>query len=250
MRVTGSNNQFFRLDNNSQSNKLSIKLTSDNGIFNQLLVGYADGATNGYDGMYYDAPRNLSTGTAAIIYSTIEGNSRKFAIQGKNPITLNSDEVIAVGFKNTIAIDTQFTISIADLEGDFMNSNSIYLRDNLLNIEHDLTTSDYTFNSDIGEFNDRFEIYFSSTLSIDEFDSEQDQLIIIANQDDSLLLSTTNKSIISNVQIFDILGRLLYDVDYKNEATVSINKLTLQRSIVIVKVTLVDGKVLTRKVLY
>ncbi|NOY46863.1 MAG: hypothetical protein GXO84_01365, partial [Chlorobi bacterium] len=70
MRVTGNNDQFFRVNNNlktkSVANKMWFNLTSDNGVFNQAVIGYVNGATNNYDGTYYDAPRNLSTGAAAI----------------------------------------------------------------------------------------------------------------------------------------------------------------------------------------
>ncbi len=69
MRVTGNNDQFFRLDD-QEDNTFAIKLTTQDGIFNQMLVGYAEGATNLKDEMYYDAPRNLATGSSAIIYSS------------------------------------------------------------------------------------------------------------------------------------------------------------------------------------
>lgn len=248
MRISGNNDQFFRSNNNSQFDKLSLKLISDNGLFNQLLIGYVDGATDAYDGMYYDAPRNLSTGTAAIIYSTIEDNSRKYAIQGKDPISLNENEVIAIGFKNTIEIDTQFILSIANAEGDFMNSNPIFLRDNLLNLEHDLKASNYEFTSNVGEFNNRFEIHFTNALSMNEFVSEQNQLIVSTHQQE-LNFSTTKHSIIANVKIFDLLGRLLYNIDF-NETSASIKTKELLNSILVAKVTLDNGRIITRKIMY
>src|SRR5690606_38284571 len=55
-----SNNQFFKNSdskNNLEKNKLWINLTSDNGVFNQILAAYVDGATDGDDGLTYDAPR-------------------------------------------------------------------------------------------------------------------------------------------------------------------------------------------------
>ncbi len=246
MRVNGNNDQFFRLNNSSQLNKLSIKLTSDNGVFNQLLVGYVDEATDGFDGMYFDAPRNLSMESSAIIYSIIQGHSRKFAIQGKNPANLNDDEVITIGFKNSIELDTEFTLYLINQEGDFMNTNTIYLRDNLLNVEHDLTSSSYNFTSEVGEFNERFEIHFTSTLSTN--DLVQNELIVI-NDNDIMSFSTSQNSIIKNVQIFDLLGRLIYNVDSNNEASVSLNSKLINNTIFIAKATLKNGSVLTKKLL-
>ncbi|MCB0434134.1 MAG: hypothetical protein KDD18_14495, partial [Mangrovimonas sp.] len=40
MRVTGNNNQFFRSSSANLNNRLWVNLISDNGVFNQILVGY------------------------------------------------------------------------------------------------------------------------------------------------------------------------------------------------------------------
>ncbi len=94
-----------------------------------MLVGYAEGATNLKDEMYYDAPRNLSTGASAIIYSVIEDSSRKFAIQGRDINSLNANDIIPIGIKSTIKFRVfNLEISLAELEGEFMNTNAIYLK--------------------------------------------------------------------------------------------------------------------------
>ncbi|WP_338356085.1 hypothetical protein [Yeosuana marina] len=174
MRVKGAsdNSQFFKNSNTKSNtststiNKLWVNLTSDNGVFNQTLIGYTKGATNNYDGAYFDAEKNSSS-KAAILYSTIEGSNKVFAIQGKSESSLNEDEIINLGFSTQIDVPTLYTLSIAKLQGDFLSTNTIYVLDNLTNTLHDLSTSDYTFTSDVGEFNNRFQIVFkaSSTLS-------------------------------------------------------------------------------------
>ncbi|PJB16640.1 MAG: hypothetical protein CO117_14610, partial [Flavobacteriaceae bacterium CG_4_9_14_3_um_filter_33_16] len=96
MRLTGAsdNSQFFKGVNTKAKtstaiiDKLWINLTSDNGVFNQTMIGYANGATNNDDGMYYDTVKNLSAGAAAILYSIIEGSDKVYAIQGKSPNSL------------------------------------------------------------------------------------------------------------------------------------------------------------------
>src|SRR5690606_2057890 len=70
-----SNNQFFKNSNsknNNLKNKLWINLTSDNGVFNQILTAYVDGATNQDDGLFYDAPRLLAENYSAILYSNMK----------------------------------------------------------------------------------------------------------------------------------------------------------------------------------
>ncbi len=249
MRVTGNNDQFFRSTSNTEENKLSVIIKSEIGVFNQLLIGYVQGATNLYDGMAYDAPRNLAAGAAAIIYSVIEDSSRKYAIQGRDPNSLNINEVIPIGIKNTISGETEFTLSIAQLEGDFMNSHSIYLRDNLLNIDHNLSDSGYTFTSEAGEFNSRFEIFFSGTLSVDDLSLDSDELIISNERDNYLDISTIYESQISNIKIFDLLGRELYNINANNDTHVEFDIRPLRNSVFIINVTLANRKKLTKKLL-
>jgi len=248
MRVTGNNDQFFRSSGNDE-NKLALKITSEDGIFNQMLVGYVEGATNLNDGMYYDAPRNLAAGAAAIIYSIIEDSSRKFAIQGRDPNSLNISEVIPIGIKNTIEGEKEFTLAIAQLEGDFMTNHNIYLKDNLLNVNHNLSDSAYTFTSEAGEFNSRFEIFFSNTLAVDEFSLDSDELIISNEEDNYLEISTSNESQISNIKIFDLLGRELYNINANSDTHVDFDIRPLSNSIFIINVTLANRKKLTKKLL-
>src|SRR5690606_6885751 len=168
MRVRGAadNSQFFKNTNSknnspSVANKLWIDLTSDNGVFNQTLIGYVNGATNNDDGMYFDAQKNVSTNASAILYTNIENSNKKFAIQGKATNSLSETETIKLGFATNIDVATLYTLSIAQLQGDFLTANAVYLKDNLIGTVHTLKECDYTFTSEVGEFNDRFVVMFN-----------------------------------------------------------------------------------------
>lgn len=248
MRVTGNNDQFFRM-NSQQDNTFALKLTTNSGVFNQMLVGYVEGATNLKDEMYFDAPRNLSTGSSAIIYSIIEDSPRKFAIQGRDINSLNANDVIPIGVKNTINTNTQFTISVADLEGEFMHSNAIYLRDNLLGIEHNLSDSGYTFDLEEGEYNSRFEIFYSGTLSVDEFNLESNELIISKLDDNKFGITTSDHSQITNIKMYDLIGRELMDIEGNNNTLFTLNTSSLSNSVFILHVTTAERKKLTKKFL-
>lgn len=250
MRVTGNNDQFFRTANSktkSEANKVWINLTSDNGVFNQVLVGYVNGASNGYDGMYYDAPRNSSTGASAIIYSIIEDNNKKFAIQGKTVNSLTEDEVISIGFKTTIGVPTIYTLSMAQLEGDFLATNPIYIKDNLLNTLHDLKTSDYNFTSEVGAFNERFEIVFNEdALSLDNQTIINNNLSIIELQNGNVQFKLSGNLTMASIQIIDLQGRILYNLKATGN-TKTYNLTHLNQSVYIANVTLSDGSVITKK---
>lgn len=256
MRMIGTidNTQFFRGSNakvsgsnNNTANKLWVNLTSDNGVFNQILLSYVEGATSANDGSRYDAKRILSSGSPSILYTNINNDTGKFAIQGKSPSNLTEAEIISLGFKTSIDIATLYTLSISQFQGNFFNNRPIYLKDNLLNKTHDLSVSDYTFTSEVGEFNDRFEIAFSAqALSNDAFNVEAGTLRIVTLDNDLVQFTVPKDSSIASVTIFDMLGRQLYSLKGQNNSeTYKLSK--LNSSIFIAKVGLTDGTIITKK---
>lgn len=250
MRVTGNNNQFFRNTNENQNEKLWLNFTSDMGVFNQILIGYVPGATNGNDDMYFDAPKNLSSDAYVYFYSLIEAESDKdkVAIQGKAPESLNMDETISLGFSTTVNQATIYTISIAQIEGDFLSTHTIYLKDKLLNVIHNLSNTNYNFTSTVGEFNDRFEIVFrDSALSVDDYVISNTNLSIIELMDNNVKFSIgSNQATIKSVEIIDMLGRTLYRFKGSTN-TETYNLSNLSSATYIAKVTLSNNQVLVKK---
>ncbi|NMH87411.1 T9SS type A sorting domain-containing protein [Flavivirga algicola] len=252
--TTNDNSQFFKNSNskkkssNSDVNKIWVNLTSDNGVYNQILVGYVNGATNDDDGTFYDAHKIVAPTTYAALYSNIENSNKKFAIQGKDPNSINNDEVIKLGFKTIIDVATLYKLSIAKLQGAFLTNNTIYLKDNLLNKLHDLSASNYTFTSEVGEFNDRFEIVFnaSAALSTDDISSNKNDLSIVELDNDRVQFKSSNSTSIKTVAIFDLLGRQLYLFEgQKNAETYTLSN--LNSSIYIAEVALSNGAVISKK---
>ncbi|SDR79697.1 Lamin Tail Domain [Formosa sp. Hel1_31_208] len=248
MRVNGNNSQFFRTSQDSQLNNVRLNLTSDNGIFNQILIGYVDGATNDDDGMYYDAYKNLSADANALLYSLLDNSTnKKYAIQGKAPSDLSIDEIIPLGFYTAIDDPTLYTISLASVEGEFMTSNTVYLRDNILGIVHDLSSSDYSFTSDPGEVNTRFEILFQpETLSLTENEMTPNDLIILELGDGDVKFSAGQSAVIKQVEIIDVVGRTIYKLKGNNNQEIY-NLSRLSQAAYIAKVTLSNGQILTKK---
>ncbi len=211
-----SNTQFFRNSNSKKktvstiANRLWINLNSDNGVFSQILLAYVEGATDDNDGLSFDAPKLVNQDYAAILYSSMNSDNKKYVIQGKSIDSINEDESINLGFSTTIQSNTEFILSIALLEGEFLTSNSVYLKDNLLSTLHDLSVSDYTFTSEVGEFNERFEIAFSANALSTETVSANANALKIIELADNHVQFTASKAI-KSVRIFDLLGRQLYN---------------------------------------
>src|SRR5690606_554249 len=253
MRVadTSSNSQFFRQNNTEDTNKLWINLTSDNGVFNQILVAYVDGATNEDDGNYYDAPRNLSGESASIIYTQIENVSdKKFAIQGKAPEGLTIDEKIPVGFFTSITEATLYTLSIAKIQGDFLTANTVLLKDNLYDTYTDLTLNDYTFTSETGDFTDRFEIVFSRQLLSVASPEKANAFSVFEPDANTLVFKTSGDASIHAIVLFDMNGKTILNhinTSHADQSTVSVPSLSTGNYIA--KVTFSNGSVATKKIL-
>ncbi|WP_055447455.1 lamin tail domain-containing protein [Lacinutrix mariniflava] len=248
MRVTGNNDQFFRNNQPIQDNKIWLELTSDNGVYGQILVGYVPNATDDDDDMSYDAVKNKSTGYASFLYSTIPGSDKKFGIQGKAISSLDLNEEIPLGLYTTITEPTLYKISVLQFEGDFFANNTVYLEDALMNTIHDLTNSDYTFTSAVGEFNDRFKIVFNTnTLSTENFESNSQNLSIVELQNNDVKFSIASKDLtIKRVKILDVLGREIYYFR-GSEKTETYNLSNLSSSIYIAKIELSNGSIITKK---
>ena len=129
-----------------------------------------------------------------------------------------------------------------------MTTNSIYLRDNYLGIVHDLSSSFYTFQSDGGTFDDRFEIIFTNNLlSTEDILTNDNDLSIIELNDGNVQFTLKNSILnISKVDIYNIQGQLIYSLDGES-STETYNLSNLKSSIYIAKITLSNDQLITKK---
>ena len=252
MRVTGNNNQFFKASKKgkynlvSNTNAIWLNLTSNNGVFNQLAIAYIAGATNDYDGTFYDVKKNTSAGTAAIIYTSIRDNDEKFVIQGKDVDSLNFDEKISIGFYTSIEAPTMYKFSIAQLKGEFFTNNTVFLQDNVLDIVHDLS-SEYEFTSEKGEFNERFEIVFKEkSLISNHLENDKNIVSIIDFSNGEVNFVVHDDLAIKNIEIIDVLGRTIY---YLKGSTNSerYNLSKLNSAVYFAKVKLSNNQIIVKK---
>ena len=205
MRIQDANYQFFKYGLSSKNSKVKdrvwLDLTTDQGGFNRLLIGFLDGATEGVDNGY-DALK-LDGGNPISFYSLIDND--KFIIQGLS--TFSVDKIIDLGFDTELAPRT-FTISIGRKEG-VLEEVDIYLFDKELNITHDLKKSNYRFEQlNTGNFPDRFTLLFSqNALDIKVIESQIN--FTIFNTGDNFEIRANE--IIDKIRVYDLLGRLLIE---------------------------------------
>lgn len=242
MRTKDNNTQFYRpsqaIATLAPRDRFKLNMTGNNAVFSQILIAYLPEATLGYDRLY-DAGRN-SVSTAQL-YSVFEGDGRKLAINAR-PNFMVSD-VVPLGISKSDTTLENFTISITEKEGIF-NSNavSIFIHDKVLGTYFDLATGDYTFSSNTTTLNNRYEIvYVNGALATVEFDTTSVQATIYNN-----LLSIKSVVAMTNVELFDITGKKIYQSSIES-ALDFIAPFNQPQAIYIVKVKLEDGKMASFK---
>ena len=245
MRIKNANNQFYKQSNtkNKASNdkrtkdRIWLNLTSDQGGFNQLLVGFMEKATEGFDDGY-DALK-IGQDNAVVFYSVL--GDEKYAIQGLSPFT--EDKSIALGFDANVAPRT-FKVSIDHMEGALTNAE-IFLTDNLLGKVHDLKQGDYEFEvTEVGENKDRFTLQFTgAVLGVEDVVAKQD--FIISNQTGSLRINS--KQTVKSLRVYDVLGRMLIQ-QKPNQQAFDINTGSIKNgTVLIIEATLENGASVNRK---
>src|SRR5690606_25355537 len=117
------------------------------------LIGYVEGASDEKDS-FFDAHEKASGSLG--IYSNI--NNETFAIQGRSLPFSVSDEV-PITFKT--ANTGLHHLAILAVDGLFDNQ-SVYVKDEFLNVIHDLKSAPYPFSTEAGIHQNRFKIIYQN----------------------------------------------------------------------------------------
>ena len=241
-----SNNMFYKNANTSNNltqdnNRIWLDLNSSAGS-SRILVGYIQGATNQKDRMFDAFTENKDEQN---FYSIIDNaNNEMFKIQGK-ALPFNDDDIVPLGVK--IIASGNHSIAISEVDGLFLQNQDIYLKDELLNIYHDLKSAPYTFTATAGVHNDRFKLVYKSAtvLSNQTFNENEIQ---IAKNNNIINIESGNETM-DNVKVFDTRGRLIVDRTKINNNTISIDVNTVQDQVLILNITTTEGIKIIRKIL-
>ena len=244
MRLPAADNtQFFKPGKTSKStetNRLWLNMTNDDGLFKQMLIGYVEGATNEfenrYDGVSFDGNPYLD------FYSV--GNGNKYVIQGRALPFTDTDRV-SLGYRSSV--EGKFTISIDQVEGDLSNQD-IYLEDKTTGKIHDLRSSNYTFTTAIGTFTDRFVLrYTNKTLGIGDIENPDNSILVSVK--DKVVKVTSSKENIKQVTLFDVSGKQLYSKNKVGATELQLQNLPISNQVLLVNITLENGYVTTKKII-
>ncbi|PXY44566.1 LamG-like jellyroll fold domain-containing protein [Flavobacterium hydrophilum] len=241
MRIAGNNNQFFKpaKTSNQERHRLWLELSNNQGAYKQTLIGYIDGATDNFEDQFDGV--SLDGHPYVDFYSI--NNDKKLVIQGR-ALPFENTDVVTLGYKSTIA--GNFTIGINQTDG-VLSNQAIYLEDRLTQTVHNLQTGNYTFNTAIGTFDDRFVLKYSNTnLGSDDFENNNNLIVTVH---DKVIKINAGNDTIDKIFIYDISGKLIYKKDKINSNPFS-TQLNVAEQVLLVKVILENDREETRKIIF
>lgn len=246
MRVAGNNNQFFRNaanedgaqrsnQTNTQKHRYWVDLIDNNGGFSQILIGYLNDATLGWDRLYDGSPINESSGMT--LYSIIP--DKNLVIQGR-PLPFEVQDQVPLGYK-TNRTDT-YSFGLDSVDGLF-ELQDIFIEDKQLNLIHNLKQSPYVFSSEAGTFNNRFVLRYNNTaLANTDFISQNATVGILQHE----LVAQSNQQI-KRIEVYDISGKLV--AQYQPMSTDFKTVFNFARGVYLAKITLNNGWVHASKIM-
>ena len=236
-RVTGNNDNF--LNRPAQNHQVVwLNMTDDTGNFNQIAVGFYPDATTGFDRLF-DA-HSMSAGNGYALYA--KSGDDKLVIDAL-PDTDIDNAVVPLGVE--ISAISNLTFSLDHQEG--LNDFDIFLYDKDTRNYTNLKNVDYIVNMNEGTYEDRFELVFRSTLSIDD-DSLENAILLSQQSGVFNLYSETDKFLIKDITVYDINGRVLFENNGINTHHTLVNLSNLSNgSIVLFRIITSDNQTLIKK---
>ena len=248
LRVDNNNNQSFRSNfglpfatqTEMERHRIWLNLTNDLGFFSQMMVGYMINATNDVD-QFIDG-KYINDSEIAL---TSLLDEEEYVIQGR-ALPFEISDVISLAFKTNTA--GNFTVTLSTVDGLFEEDQPIYLRDNYAGTIHPLKTNSYSFYTEAGVFNNRFDvIYENVTLGIENPSLANSLLIATGNQ--QIELKSTSEPL-QKVEVYDVLGRILYSHDALQSQSFVIPGLKPSLQTLMIKVQLTTGQTIIKKIIF
>lgn len=237
MKIDNDEDQFLR-NASVEKNRIWLNMTGANGASNQTMIAYMTGATQGIDagidGRFFN---DSNTALNSLI------NGEAFAIQGRS-LPFDAADVVPMQFKAATA--GTYTIAIDHVDGLFSGSQTIYLKDVVTGIAHDLKVSGYDFVSEAGTFANRFEVVYSSSLATNNPTLDANGVVIYKDNNHSFVINS-GAIVMQSVKIFDIRGRLLNAMNNINASQITFDA-GQSNEVFLVQVISIDGNIVTKKV--
>ena len=170
------------------------------GFHRQLLLGFLPNSS---------ADINYNLGYDALVTETREDDlffiiendlNKKYAIQGVNSYNETMEFPLYL-----IITETGTQQIMIDAVENF--SQTIYLKDKVLNTTHNLTASNFDINLPVGEYLDRYAIVFMPQEALLVDNQQLKNISVFYNGDQAIVVSNKERLQIQSINIFNVLGQ-------------------------------------------
>ncbi|MFP9100810.1 T9SS sorting signal type C domain-containing protein, partial [Flavobacterium sp. RHBU_24] len=124
---------------------------------------------------------------------------------------------------------------------------TIYLKDLQEGVLRNLSEYDYTFTTEAGNFEGRFEVHYQAsalgTTPILDANS-----VVVFKQGDAISINT-GTALMGGVKVFDVRGRQLYTQEGINATETVTGNLNVQQQVLIVEIT-TDKGVVSKRIVF
>ncbi|MFD2824667.1 T9SS type A sorting domain-containing protein [Lacinutrix iliipiscaria] len=184
----------------SENQYVRIGYEDTEGFHRQLLLGFLPNSNADIDyNQGYDAILNEHRDND--LFFVIEDDTdKKYAIQGLKT------------FSETLELPLGVLISEAGTHQIMLDEvenfeHTVYLKDNFLDVTHNLTESSFDINLALGEHLDRYSIVFLPGESLSVNDSSMPAIDVFYDGNDHVIVNNINNVEIKNIRIFNVLGQ-------------------------------------------
>lgn len=233
------NNIFIRSQQQQEieRHKLWLNLTNEEGVFSEVLLGFASDALDEKDkndGEYIgDSPVALTSIIEDIAY-TIQAKSLPF----------NASSEFAL--KVQVSTAGTYNIALRNTSGMFNELVDPLLVDMLTNTTTNLRTGSYSFASEVGSFADRFKVIFEET-ALGTVDNAVNENAVVVTNSNGVLGINAGSYMINAVEIYDLLGRRIHSKSNVDANTTTMSDLSINQQVILVKI-FTDHGIVTKKV--
>lgn len=239
MRTSANDaDQFFRNISGANRSRIWLNVTNPAGVFGQTLIAYMSSASNGID---QSDGKYLGDGSTALTSWLDNG---EYIIQGREPFV--SSDIVPLNFR-TLSAGT-YTIAIDHVDGIFSESQDIYLRDKITNIDQNLKNASYTFSTEAGIYNSRFELVYTSNFLASENTSGLESNSVLLYKKDKDIVVSSKQATLDHVEVFDMNGRLLAVAKNINSKVLSLN-VGQANQVLIFRITSTGGVTISKKII-
>ena len=238
MRVTGPNNT-YRANELANRDRLWLNVYNDTyKLGSTILIAFTENTSDGF--INSDDVKRLPTPVS--LYSELD-TGEQLAINALS--SFDVEDAITVSFVTQVKETQAYRISIYDIDGLNIENETIYLIDNYTGSITNLSEGDYTFQSDIGTQSKRFTVVFeNSVLGINN--SILDSISIYPNPTQALLTIDSPQTIVTAATVYDIRGRKVSEVDFRNQTNYQIDLSAMEAALYFIEIATENGTVMKR----